>query len=68
MITHGDDLLISAAWLLGIGKLVGAIGQTRQTLTSTNLGKRSRPQREWHRSRWKFAASNRPFENAEPGK
>lgn len=41
MITHGngDDLLISAAWLLGIGTLVGAIGQTRQTLTSTNLGK-----------------------------
>ena len=29
MITHGDDLLISGAWLLGIGTLVGAIGQTR---------------------------------------
>ncbi|MDQ0881972.1 hypothetical protein [Peribacillus sp. V2I11] len=39
MITHGEDLLISGAWLLGIGTLVGAIGQTRQTLTSTNLGK-----------------------------
>ncbi|MDM5312177.1 DUF6944 family repetitive protein [Peribacillus frigoritolerans] len=39
MITHGDDLLISGAWLLGIGTLVGAIGQTRQTLTSTDLGK-----------------------------
>ncbi|MDM5360818.1 hypothetical protein [Peribacillus sp. ACCC06369] len=39
MITHGDDLLISGAWLLGLGTLVGAIGQTRQTLTGTNLGK-----------------------------
>ncbi|SIR84457.1 hypothetical protein SAMN05878482_106141 [Peribacillus simplex] len=39
MITHGEDLLISGAWLLGIGTLVGAIGQTRQTLTGTNLGK-----------------------------
>ncbi|MGE7907305.1 DUF6944 family repetitive protein [Peribacillus sp. NPDC094092] len=39
MITHGEDLLISGAWLLGISTLVGAIGQTQQTLTSTNLGK-----------------------------
>ncbi|MGE7762574.1 DUF6944 family repetitive protein [Peribacillus sp. NPDC097895] len=39
MTTHGDDLLISGAWLLGIGTLAGAIGQTRQTLTGTNLGK-----------------------------
>ncbi|MGE6377912.1 DUF6944 family repetitive protein [Peribacillus muralis] len=39
MITHGDDLLISGAWLLGIGTLAGAIGQTQQTLTGTNLGK-----------------------------
>ncbi|WP_285769285.1 hypothetical protein [Peribacillus sp. SI8-4] len=39
MITHGDDLLITGAWLLGIGTLTGAIGQTRQTLTGTNLGK-----------------------------
>lgn len=39
MITHGDDLLISGAWLLGIGTLTGAIGQTQQTLTGTNFGK-----------------------------
>ncbi|WP_057914214.1 DUF6944 family repetitive protein [Peribacillus muralis] len=39
MMTHGDDLLISGAWLLGIGSLTAAIGQTQQTLTGTELGK-----------------------------
>ncbi|MGE7780561.1 DUF6944 family repetitive protein [Peribacillus sp. NPDC097264] len=37
--TSGEDLLITGAWLLGIGTVVEAIGQTQQTLTGTDLGK-----------------------------
>ncbi|MFJ8246234.1 DUF6944 family repetitive protein [Peribacillus asahii] len=39
MITHGEDLLVAGAWILGFGSLVDAIGQTRQTFTSSDLGK-----------------------------
>ncbi|MFJ7829602.1 DUF6944 family repetitive protein [Peribacillus sp. NPDC097284] len=39
MNTSGEDLLIIGAWILGIGSVVEAIGQTQQSLTSSDLGK-----------------------------
>ena len=39
MSTSGEDLLITGAWILGIGTVIEAIGQTQQTLTSSDLGK-----------------------------
>ncbi|MGE7603471.1 DUF6944 family repetitive protein [Peribacillus sp. NPDC097675] len=39
MSTSGKDLLITGAWILGIGSVIEAIGQTQQSLTSSDLGK-----------------------------
>lgn len=39
MSTNGKDLLITGAWILGIGSVIEAIGQTQQSLTGTDLGK-----------------------------
>ena len=39
MSTSGEDLLITGAWILGIGSVIEAIGQTQQSLTSSDLGK-----------------------------
>ena len=39
MTIRGEDLLISGAWLLGIGSLIDTIGQTQQTFTHSDLGK-----------------------------
>lgn len=39
MSTSGEDLLITGAWILGIGSIIEGIGQTQQSLTSSDLGK-----------------------------
>lgn len=39
MTIRGEDLLISGAWLLGVGTLIDTIGQTQQTFTHSTLGK-----------------------------
>ncbi|MGG4266245.1 DUF6944 family repetitive protein [Peribacillus simplex] len=39
MTFSGEDLLLSGAWILGIGGFIDAIGQTRQTLTHSDQGK-----------------------------
>lgn len=39
MTIRGEDLLITGAWALLIGAIVDTVGQTQQTLTSSDLGK-----------------------------
>ncbi|WP_409291220.1 DUF6944 family repetitive protein [Peribacillus sp. SCS-37] len=39
MIFNGEDLVISGAWILGVGSLIDAIGQTRQSISGSDLGK-----------------------------
>jgi hypothetical protein len=39
MTIRGEDLLISGAWLLGVGTLIDTIGQTQQTRTHSDSGK-----------------------------
>lgn len=39
MVTKGEDLLISGAWIVGVGTVVSALGQTKQSLTSNDMGK-----------------------------
>ncbi|MEH7504244.1 hypothetical protein V7152_19890 [Neobacillus drentensis] len=36
---QGEDLVISGAWILGVGSLIEAIGQTRQSITGSEQGK-----------------------------
>ena len=39
MTFRGEDLLISGAWILGVGSLIDTIGQTQQTFTHSDQGK-----------------------------
>ncbi|WP_342432723.1 hypothetical protein [Neobacillus sp. FSL H8-0543] len=39
MTIRGEDLLISGAWILGVGSLIDTIGQTQQTFTHSDQGK-----------------------------
>jgi hypothetical protein len=39
VVKPGEDLLISGAWIVGIGTVISALGQTKQSLTGSEMGK-----------------------------